>query len=175
MSVRHSGRYSRGHRPSSLGSNSSHRHSGGAIVEESTSAGNRLSGTTFVNLKQFASTSSCEQEGSHSNRSSIGSSSSVSTISSCTLGSNGHRPDKSHHLLSSHRIESPIALHRATSPVPSSSPRSPLVNQQQQPVLFNVGPHETPPHPEISSSSSSSLDSQFSLDKTLGAVCGTQV
>ena len=74
---------------SSLGSIGSHCQSGGAIVEETTSAVkfNRLSGTTFVNLKQFASTSSCEQEGSHSNRSSIGSSSS---IGSCTHGSNGH-------------------------------------------------------------------------------------
>ena len=113
VSIRHSttsSRYSRdasrpSSRPSSLHStNSSYRHSTGAIVEE---AGSPLHTGTFVDLRP---NSMCEQEGSTgggSNRSSIISNSSMSTISSfnpseatLTLHSNGAASNKLPHSLS---------------------------------------------------------------------------
>lgn len=164
VSVRHSSasRYSRdvrGHsrpssRPSSLLSvNGSHRHSGSAIAEEPSSP-NRLSGT-FVDLRTHSA------DNSGSNRSSIVSTSSMSTIGSWNPASS-HTPltnqtsgpspappggDKSHHLTLVQRLggansptlmkrESPIQImHNLPRPSSATSSTSSLGQGGKSPQL----------------------------------------
>lgn len=124
MTVRHSSasRYSRETRPPSLlSAKSAHRHSGSTINEEIFSS-NRHSGT-FVDLRRPRSM--CEQDPAESDRSSIISSSSASTLSSWNASELNGVPEKmkqqpKSHLSSVQRVESPIVM----LPRPSSSASS---------------------------------------------------
>ena len=165
VSVRHStaSRYSReggaranGSRPSSIHSNNSRRHSGGGIPEEAHSPSR-----TFVDLRP----NSGYDQDSVSNRSSVVSTSSISTIGSWNPASSAtppapgmtlHAPtpaptDKPHHLSSVYRVssgESPAPnMLRGGSPRPSSSASS-----LHSPVLMRGGS----PRPSSSASSAGS-------------------
>ncbi len=175
MSVRHSrdSRNIRGgsSRPSSnISNNGSHRLSGSPIIEESTSPSQRHSGT-FVNLRPNSMVS-YEQDTSHSDRSSIISTSSISTIGSAYLPASpvgtstngrGAGVERAHHLSSFHKAagschESPSTRtpRSSTGPSPSVAPPSPSPATRGHFSITNGS----------ASSSSSSLDSQPSLTDT---------
>lgn len=177
MSVRHSTaptRYSRNVNDktrSSVRVRSKNRHSNGNLPEE-----NRHSGT-FVDLRPQ---SAFDQDSpSSSNRSSIVSTSSTSTVGSWNPSSTPTLPissqaaqDKAHHLSTMRRVgsDSPVML-RPSQRSPVSGRKSPLVgnhellkqpaDSDQPPNILSPG---SPVHPGPDDSSSSSIDS---LDKTV--------